>query len=181
MAFATPTQLGSHLQQDVNMSSATQALDMASGVIRAFCGWAIQKTTETVVLDSAGGDVLALPTLHLTALAAVVVDDGATDPATLVLDDDVAWSAAGYIYRRRTWPYRPRSVTVTMTHGYDPVPAEIVAVCLAIAGRAYVVEPGRTSIQVGARSESFRESADGFVPAAHESWILDRYRLPPRS
>lgn len=149
--------------------------------VRSYCGWHIAPSvTETITVDGQGGHVLALPTLHLTAVTAV---SNASDVVSL---DDVDWSEAGYLELRcGHWTCRPRGVIATITHGYDTPPAEVVGVIMQVASRASSSPAGITREQAGSVSFSYALTAPGVSGGValleHERAILDHYRIPPRA
>src|ERR1041384_5537412 len=103
--FATPTELAALLQQDVDIASATLALELATGLVQAACGQRILQATETVTLyvdHWDGGPWLALPERPVTSVATVQVG------ATVVTDHSLQLSR-GRLYRPSGW----RSASLT--------------------------------------------------------------------
>lgn len=134
-SFATPAELASWLQvASVDTASAQLQLNVATRAIINHCGWGILEATVTAdPRDARGGRSLFLPTRHLTAVTDVVADGVA-----LVAGTDYEWWGYGELERLgRCWPHKPRSVLVTYTHGYTPVPDDVKGACLSIAGRLY--------------------------------------------
>lgn len=134
--FVTISDLASYRNGDVQ-----QYLDMATDLVRDYCSWHIAPSiTETITLDGtdACSDILMVPTLYLTNVTNVTLllqNNMVLDPTTY------AWSANGYIRRRWIWwPWEPRSIQLTITHGYDTLPGEVKAVVLGIAQRAMEVK-----------------------------------------
>lgn len=149
-AFATPTELAGHLQEDVDTYTATLALNRASAKIRKYAGdWSItQESGVVATLDGTGERSLWLPSLLVTAVASVV-EDGQT--LTVVTGFD--WTSYGKLIRvGRCWTCKPRSVVVTFTHGYATVPDDVKDICLSVAGRLYRNPAGLRSKTVGAVS-----------------------------
>jgi hypothetical protein len=85
------------------------------------------------MLDGSGLALQFLPSMHVTAVASVV-DDG----ATLVDGTDFAWSTQGWLQKLTcgAFSWKPRSVVVTLTHGYDEIPDDVQAVIDRLAARA---------------------------------------------
>lgn len=131
--FATGPDLGILLQRDDLPSSLLQlAVRLASGAIRAHCGWTISQETVTLKFSGYGLSYLWLPTMHLTAVDAVV-EDG----VTLVGGTDYDWQPNGRLARRR-WSPTVQGIEVTFTHGYpvdDPHMELAEGVCLSAASR----------------------------------------------
>lgn len=154
----------------------------ASAWIRAYCGWHIYPSQQdTLTLDTFGGQLLLLPTLHMTALGAIVLtaDTSTVDPATL------SWSQTGALAYRPTagvfpvavpcWPIGLRTVSATFTHGYDEVPDAIKAVAVGVAKRMGAGFSNVTQEQAGLVTRSY--GGITFTPA--EQSALNRYRIWP--
>lgn len=114
----------------------------AQEAIRRYCGWHIAPNiTETLTVDAYGGRTLLLPSKHVTDVTAITIDD--TD-----VTGQCDWSEAGVItLRAGQWPDRPRSVHVTLSHGWEPeeVP-DVQQLILQLARRARGM-PGNGMIQ----------------------------------
>ena len=176
-AFATPSDLASFLQKDVDTATATLALNIATGKIRDECGWSItQEVGAVVTLDGEGERALWLPSLLVTAVASVV-ENGIT--LTVVTQFD--WTPYGKLIRvGRCWTCKPRSVVVTFTHGEATAPDTVKGISLSLAGRLYDNPGGLRSYSVGAVSETFAGSSKDLGPGLTESEKEDlaSYRLP---
>lgn len=149
-ALATPADLASYLQTSVDTATATQALDKASGAIRSHCLWTISQETVTAqTFDGTGTRSLWLPTLRLTNVASVTEK---SLPLTVVVHYD--WTLYGRLIRVGCWPDTPRSIVVTYTHGWSPVPDAVAGVCLNVAARRYEKLKGLSQLTVGDVSET---------------------------
>lgn len=164
--------------------SASLALAAASAAVRGYCRWHIYpEVTETLVLDGMGGGVLLLPTLRLSAITALSETQRGQDqtPVSLTPASDLEWSAAGMVWRHdgRCWTRRARGISITITHGYDEIPAEITSIVLDVAKRG-LSNPNRLSaITVGSRSEQYAGSNSSRGPGGlflDEMSKLDPYR-----
>lgn len=155
------------------IASDADRLLQAEATVRAHCGWHIAPPrTETLVLDGSASPVLTLPTLHLTDVSAVAVDGVA-----LIAGTEFAWSSSGYLLRlaEAVWPWKPRSIVVTITHGHPTAPPEVASVVQAIAARMGSNTAGLASKTAGPFSETYATEMFGYERAA-----LDRHRLPAR-
>lgn len=148
---------------------------MVCDAVRAECGWHIAPSREeTVVLDGSGADVLALPTLYLTAVSAVTELGATVDASTY------DWSDAGYLQRRSgCWTRRLRGVEVTMTHGYSGCPAALAALVGALCA-IVATNPAIASEAAGSVSVSYRDLAAALDPASQlvAAATLAKYRDP---
>jgi len=176
-AFATPSDLASWLQRDLDTATATLALNIASADIRKTVGWSISQESGVVVtLDGSGARSLWLPSLLVTAVASVVEDS-----TTLTVVTGFDWTTYGRLIRvGRDWTYKPRSVVVTFTHGYTTNPDDVKGICLTLAGRVYDNPTALRSYTVGGVSETFAGSAGTLGPGLtdDEKVALAGYRLP---
>jgi len=147
-AFASPAALVSHLQADVDLETAKQALDLVSGAIRGLCGWSISQESVTGLrVSGLGRKSLWLPTLHLTSVDSVV-EDGVALTEGVHFD----WTSNGRLLRNRSWSASVRSITVAFTHGYPAGHAvldSVAGVCLSAAARLVDNPTSRRSGQLG--------------------------------
>lgn len=153
----------------------------AQAAIRRYCGWHVAPSlTETLTLDGTGSRHLWLPSLHVIDVTA------ASNDGEDVALDDLDWSEAGYLELRcGHWCRRPRSIEVTLEHGFEEGPDDLVEVAAAIAARAISSPSGATREQAGQVSFQWGTVAPGVAGSVallqHERDILDHYKLPPRA
>ena len=157
--------------------ASQEQLDIAAAeaAVRAYCGWHVAPViTEDLVLDGSGTSTLFLRTLRLLDVTAAEVSGTVLDVTGL------EWSEAGYLRSPGKWPDRLRSVKVTISHGFDDVPA-VAAIVRAIAARASASPTGVVREQAGAVSIGFSLTAPGVsggvVLMDHERRMLDKYRI----
>lgn len=156
-----------------------EAQSRALAEVQAYCGWHIAPSkSETLTLDGSGATVQPLPTLHMTALSSVSVDEQAVDTAS------VEWSEAGLLRRDVAWTSRLRGVVVELTHGYDALPLDVQAVVDRLKARHLEAQSMSTLlVQVGQVRAAV--SSDGTPATASlvelDRFVLDRYRVPPRA
>lgn len=166
------------------------AKQAALGAIRAYCGWHVApKVTEELICDGEGRPALQLPTGHVSEVHKVEIKTGAEWSD---VTGKVDWSAAGVlVFPRRggcagpeaVFPDRPRSVRVSLTHGYtaEEVP-QIASVLSAVSERAAVSALRPTRQRAGPFTVEYGQRADGSNLAglalmAHERAILRPYKL----
>lgn len=157
--LATPSDLASLLQQDVDTATATLLLETATGIVQATVGQRIvQVVGDVVVLDLEACDNglwLDLPQRPVTAVLTVLV--GATPVAGT---DYAVQLSRGRLWRRTGWRLAtttsgswlaPSTVTVTYTHGYAAGDQRLQAArqaVLSLAGSVYVNPSGVTREQI---------------------------------
>lgn len=148
----------------------------ATAAVRGYCGWHIAPSlTETVTLDGPGGDVLTLPTMHLTDLAAVTEAGTVLDVAT------VEWSELGSVRKESgCWTERYRGVVVTMTHGHDAAP-DVAQIIIQAVIPALSSPMAATSERAGTFAVTWATTAPGVAGGLsllqRDRDILDTYRL----
>jgi hypothetical protein len=151
----------------------------AQQAVRSYCGWHIAPVfTETLKLDGEGGKLLFLPSLKIVNIIAI------TTAGVAVLPDDVDDSEAGYLeLYRGCWAPRAGKTLVTLEHGYEEAPADVVGVVAQVAARAIDSPAGRTREQAGGVNVGFAFTgagvSGGLALLEHEKAILDKYRVGP--
>jgi hypothetical protein len=169
--FATATDLATYLEQDsVDTASATQALELATGAVQTYCGWRILAETVTGLSLAPIGNLVALPTAYLTAVASV------TEAGVPVSALGFGWTTSGLLSRftfggLSAVPWR-FPVVVTFTHGYAPaaIPQTIKGVTLAAAARVYDNPTGLRSESAGDGQEVKSTGSSQSFAAA---WLTD--------
>lgn len=157
--------------------SEADARARAEAEVRAYCGWHIAPSQrETLVVDGDDASSIMLPTLMLTDVHALSVDQSDVPLA------DVEWSASGFVRAQGRTSQRLRSISADVTHGYEAMPLDVEAVIERLAERAVDTAGMGQLVQVG--QVRVATASDG-LPATGilselERWVLDRYRLPPR-
>lgn len=109
--LATPSDLASWLQQDLDASTAGLLLECATGVIQATVGQRIVRATTTPSLPGTCGQWLNLPQWPVVSVASVELD------GTAITD----WELIGVrLWRAGGWQPSGTPVVVepTYTHGY---------------------------------------------------------------
>lgn len=122
------------------------SLDLASARFRGQTNNPISLTTETISLDTQGACRLVLPVVPVQSVQSVELFGQAID---------FEWSATGSIRFTQPLPDAYNALSVTYTHGYDPVPDDIRDVVLEQAAAIYNLLPGVMSYTVGAESRSY--------------------------
>lgn len=194
MALAPLAQAADLDTKGVDISNAPLValmLDVASSVIREAAGSTISQETSTVKVMAPDGRWLTLPG-PVTAVASVLLDGVAFADWKFIggmLWHPWGWSYGTYTYQR---PFRhdiwiPVEVTVTYTHGYVEVPADIVNLCadLAKLGIESASQQSRPAALLSStesiddRSETFQYAANAGtlmeLPEATQQWLAQRF------
>lgn len=141
MSFATPTELAAELHQDLDTSSAQQALDFATAQIIRATSQLFAVGTSTVELEG-NEQRITLPQRPVTAVTTVLVAWPTGFWRTWTQDRDYYVSGSQLI---SIWMLFPDRVKITFTYGYATVPVDVKACCVALAGEKYVNPEGMTS------------------------------------
>lgn len=161
-----------------DQDKVTQAIADASAFMRMAMDVTIsQVTDEDVVMDGRGSYTLMLPEWPVTDVTDVVVDGDAWEA------DWYEWSEyLGIVYARngRIFPRRPQIVSLTYTHGWDPVPPPIVEAVYKRARRG-LNSDGRDvrTEQLGAYSVTYASLAAGVSAGltTDEERVIRRYKI----
>lgn len=173
--LATTAELEMHLQTTFTtpeeQTAATLALELASGAVRAYCGWPISRTQEIIEAYGEGSTVLTIPTLMLQGVTSITVDG--TDLSAA----DYVWTVKGQIYRDAGWP-RFSIATLDIDHGYDVIPDLLKLVTLDLAGKQIQNPEGLVSATVGEVSRTWSNSTTSAEKLTTlTQTLLDRYRV----
>lgn len=133
MAFADPIELEDYLGRslsDTETRQAELAIELATQIIKSRTGQEIEAGTSTETFTTGAFILRQFP---VTSVVEVQVDGVVQDAGWYVVD-------SSGVLRWRWWraapPWTPESIiTVEYAHGYDPIPADVRAVCLALAAR----------------------------------------------
>lgn len=175
--LATVGELETHLQRTFDdQGQADMALALASGAVRAYCGWELARETTTFQVDGQGGTILTLPTLELIDVLEIRIADEVQALNLPVTDyGRITWWRKGQLYRHAGWPARS-VIEVDCIHGYDPVPDLVKLVTLDLAARTISNPEGLVSATSGQVSRTWASSGSQTMSALHER-LLDRYTL----
>jgi hypothetical protein len=179
VAFATTddlrVELGITTFTEDQEARALRRIDGATGAIQRYTRQTIELTSgDVAILTGSWTPALVLPELPVTAVTSVVIDG-----ETLTADTDYQFDGQRTLWRGDAvhdwsdWPWRyPRphechwggpetKITVTYSHGFDPVPPEVVEICVAMALRGWDTPTGATSETIGSWSASYGTSVAG--------------------
>jgi hypothetical protein len=152
-------------------TQAETILTLASGAVRAYCGWEIsQQINVTMYVEGFGTSLMTLPTLCLTAVHEVRADGQLVDPA----EYPYKHSRKGQI-----WGYWVCAVQYEfdVDHGYEPVPDLVKLVTMDLSSKHMTNPEGLTSATVGQVSRTWGNSTAGTPFSPLHAALLDRYSL----
>lgn len=133
---------------------AENVVNSAGESVRSRAGWHIApEVSETLVVESEGGQFLFLPTLRIsdiTEIRDITAESSIVTPR--ILDDWRFSSTPGVLFRAGRWP--AGLLEVDLTHGFTECPADLLP---AVAEAARTSEAGGRVAQesLGSRSISF--------------------------
>lgn len=122
--LATPSDLASLLQKDVDTASATLAVEVCTAVVQAAADGQriLQVVGDTEVIDlEAGfcGSYLKLSQQPVTAVTSVLIGLAAVTDFIVQYSKGRLWRLGGWQSTVDPyWPVNPSTVTVVYTHGY---------------------------------------------------------------
>ena len=183
-SFASITELQNHLQRTFAVGretdAATQALELATGLIQHYTGQQLFPGTSTETFPAplnftVLGGVVVLRQRPVTTVTSVTIDGEAAD---FTVD-----GAAGIVWIKRTVPLaettRHPEISVTYNHGFNPIPAELKAVCLEVARQVVDNPKGFVQMSVGDVSGSYGSVSAGVglaLSARHEQMLASLRR-----
>ena len=132
------------------------ALDAASAAVRDAAGVPISRAVSDLVIPVVScGQWLDLGVAPVVSVAGVELNGVPVTDWSLV--NGVLWRAGG-------WGSLPDVVAVTVTHGYDPVPADIVLLVCELAGAVVAAagEGGGVETRLGVQSERIDDYSVSF-------------------
>lgn len=153
--IATPDDLASFLQQDLDASTANLLLNCATAVVQEAAGQRIvQVVNDPLTVMGTTDSWLALPQIPVTAVASVTLD-GVTLTASAAGVDAGAYRRHGSrLWRTNGWQTytgEPSTVVVTCTHGYQAGDYRLqlaVAHALALCAPFYDNPSGASSVKI---------------------------------
>lgn len=154
-----------------DIPQADMLLTVASGAVRAYCGWELSlQTSVTMYAEGAGTSLMTLPTLCLLRVNEVRADGQIVDPA----EYPYKHSRKGQI-----WGYWVCAVQYEfdIDHGYDPVPDVLKLVTMDLASKHLANPEGLTSATVGQVSRTWGNKTGGTPMTPLHAALLDRYSL----
>jgi hypothetical protein len=151
--LATPEDLASALQQDLDASTANLWIDVATAVVQEAAGGQriLQVAADTANLTGTTDSWLDLPQIPVTAVSAVTLDGAALTAGTPGSATTTYRLRGNRLFRYDGWQTyigEPSNVVVTYTHGYPAAHQGLQlarGAVLGLAKVAYINVSGATS------------------------------------
>jgi hypothetical protein len=159
-------------------------LDAASAAVQGATGQTIEKArseAELVILDQWRQTIVLdeVPLIEGDPDDTLVVTD--PDGEVVPRDHYTALPGSSSLKHCDCHPWAPGCYSVAYSHGYDPVPADLVALIVGSVQGVLGVPAGVAQQSVGSYSVTFREGSDtaGLAGIGSGSGgMLDRYKVP---
>jgi glucan biosynthesis protein len=135
--YATPAELASYLQQDLDTATATLVLTVASGQFSLYADTQFASTAATWTTLGTPFMNLVLPFRPVIAVQAVRISGVTVNGYTLIRN--ILYRPAGFGFPFAT---PPDAVQVDLTYGFTAVPDDVKAAVLDMAAQAYTVPVG---------------------------------------
>jgi hypothetical protein len=154
--LATPSDLASFLQSDLDLSTATLVIECATAVIQVATGGQriVEVVDDTANLTGTSDSWLGLPQIPVTVVTAVTLDGSAlaagapgSGGSTYRLRGNRLWRGDGW----QQFCNEPSDVAVTYTHGYAAGAQELQLArqaCLTLAAAPYSNPDGASSVKI---------------------------------
>lgn len=190
------TYLGKPIVGTPQEPRAQALLDQASAVVRRLAEQTITAVVDDQeVHDAPGGSLLMLRELPVTGVTSIVdAVDGEIDAVEYTVDPKsgvvwrwrwgawVPWSWSWWASGGGAGVWQRQRLTVTYSHGYQEVPADLVGVCCGMVDRALFAAGagGVTSEMIGGYRYQLGPLAGlgGVGLSAAEQTIIESYRQP---
>ncbi len=165
---------------DTTESVAAQGLlDQATAAIQSWTRQTLGLAEDdTVRLAGTWRDELVLPERPIVDVTAVSVG-GVALTDWIVTTDGITRGGVSSLQRDPVygWCGPLAVVEVTYSHGFDPIPADIKAVCLNMTQRSLSNPVGVTSESIGSYSVTYdADAAPGAALGTEDEALLRRYR-----
>lgn len=172
LASLTDLELVAGFEPDA--ARGTRLLEMASAAVRRYIGRSFDYVEDDVVVVRTNADCrLRLPNGPVSALTAINGPVGG-DAVDLEDVDLLNVDALGFV----SGTFTCGDYTVTYTHGYDPIPDDVVAVVCDLAlARLSGGTPGMTSESLGDYSASWDGAGGSWESERAIMSRLDNYRV----
>jgi len=153
-------------------TSAELAIDIASDIVRTYCGHSItQILNDNIFVDGTGTDTILLPAAPVNGIDLLEID------GELIASTKYKYSKKGWVKLTdgTTFPKTPNSIEIIYNHGFATIPDAILGIVLALAGRITDGSSGIKQETIGSYSVTYADPAP--VLRANEQAGLDAYKV----
>lgn len=172
--YATASELASYMQQDLDSSTATLVLELASAEFARAAGTQFAPTEVAYTTTGTSATRLTLPYGPVSAVSAVRLN-GVTVAADYTRIGSTLYRTAGF---GDSYAFPPDTLEVDLTYGYASVPGDVKAAVLETAAQAYSSPVAVVQESVDDYSVRYAAGAGGVrLTAAAEELALS-YRGP---
>jgi hypothetical protein len=171
--LATPAELASYLQQDLDTSTANLVLDVASGEFEDAADTKFAASSATTTFEGRGQTVLALPKHPVIAVSQVRVDSVIVASTAYFLVGQNLYRVSGW--GGRTW--HPQKVEVDYTYGFTSVPDDVKGAVLEMAGAGYGNPAAATREQIDDYAIQYAAGSGGVGLTPNAEKVANRYRF----
>jgi hypothetical protein len=186
--LATPEDLASRLQSDLDRATATVLIEAATAVVQAVAGQRIVEVLDDeVVLDiddsHRGGVYLDLPERPVTEVSTVTIGATSVTDWIPVLRRGRVWRADGWRSTLTAYPSQPSTVTIVYSHGYPTGHQRLQlgrGTVLALAAPLYPNPNSATSVKIDDYAEAYEAMSARMEASPSLQHLLRRHygRLP---
>lgn len=164
VAFATPELMDSRTSGAITVAShpsLARELDAATQAIVNACGWGIRLASYTYTRRARIPTVVFLPAMQIVSVDTVRVNGVTIDPLTVEVDPGTGETN---LYGR--------SIDVTYTAGFDPIPADLEQLTLDMVAAGLNTATGLVREQAGAVSLSYKEFAEAELHGRLSAYVI---------
>jgi hypothetical protein len=170
--YATASELASYLQKDLDTSTATLVLTLASATFAREAETAFTATTVTWSTTADGCSEIELPYRPVTAVSQVRINGVIVTGWSLRLN--TIYRTAGFGYR---FAYPPDQADIDLTHGYTSAGDDVKGAVLETAAQAYDVPLGAISSEtIDDYAVRYATSGGGIQLTASAAALAASYR-----
>lgn len=153
-------------------TSAELAIDIASNIVKNYCGHSILKVlNDNIFLDGSGTTLLLLPAFPVNGIDLIEIE------GEILENTKYKWSKKGWVVRTDglLWPSQPNTIEIIYNHGYDTVPDAILGVVLSLSSRIVEQPSGIKQETIGSYSVTYNDPSPTL--RANEQSVLDYYKV----
>jgi hypothetical protein len=175
-ALATVDDLNAVTELNEPPARSERLLSMASAVVERWCKRTFHRVVDDAVTVLVGTDgIMELPA-PAESVSSITSGGETVAPVGYVADH--------YRVNRTFGRWAAGAYTVTYTHGYDPIPEDVVLAVCQIVARHLTNPEGYQSVSIGEASTVYAIPATGYVLGLTlspiDKQLLAPYRRPPR-